>query len=224
MARGPLVSLPGYSADQIRAAEAPYLAAGVPLMARASAGLADEVGSILAALDRDRRAHAVLLVGPGNNGADTLFAGAQLARDGIQVSILPVAERLHPEALAAALDAGAAVVDTMPAIHTIDVIVDGIVGIGASSGLRGVGRSIVENLLRSASRPLVVAVDIPSGIDPDTGAGSTEVVLPADVTVTFGGCKAGLLLPPGAAVAGRLVLIDIGIGPELATMEPLVPG
>jgi NAD(P)H-hydrate repair Nnr-like enzyme with NAD(P)H-hydrate epimerase domain len=71
--------------------------------------------------------------------------------------------------------------------------------------------------------PRVIAVDVPSGIGVDDGAlPDPPYVLPADVTVTFGGHKVGLVLGPGAARAGRVVLIDIGIGPDLARMPPAV--
>ena len=77
-------------------------------------------------------------------------------------------------------------------------------------------------LLGGPGAPAVVAVDIPSGIDADDGAVPDPVVLPADVTVTFGGIKAGLLLPPARDLAGEIVLVDIGIGDELGKLEPLL--
>jgi NAD(P)H-hydrate repair Nnr-like enzyme with NAD(P)H-hydrate epimerase domain len=69
----------------------------------------------------------------------------------------------------------------------------------------------------------VVAVDLPSGVDPDTGA-VRPPLLRADRTVTFGANKAGLLLPPGRSVAGRVRVVDIGLGPVLAGALPLVRG
>jgi NAD(P)H-hydrate repair Nnr-like enzyme with NAD(P)H-hydrate epimerase domain len=67
----------------------------------------------------------------------------------------------------------------------------------------------------------VVAVDIPSGIHPDDGSVPDPAVLPATITVTFGGMKAGLLRGAAAGLAGEVRLIDIGIGAELAAMEPV---
>ncbi|WIB37106.1 NAD(P)H-hydrate epimerase [Curtobacterium sp. MCJR17_043] len=67
-----------------------------------------------------------------------------------------------------------------------------------------------------------MAVDVPSGIDVDTGGIADDHVLHADVTVTFGGVKAGLLRGPAATLAGRIELVDVGIGAGLATVEPLV--
>jgi NAD(P)H-hydrate epimerase len=104
------------------------------------------------------------------------------------------------------------------------VIVDGILGTGTSRSpsLRGAARDIVAAIipvLDSPHRPRVVAVDIPSGVGPDDGAVPDPTVLPADVTVTFGAVKAGLLLEPGARYAGRVVLVDLGLGPHLG--EPV---
>ena len=63
---------------------------------------------------------------------------------------------------------------------------------------------------------------MPSGIDVDTGAVADDHVLQADVTVTFGGVKAGLLRGPGATLAGRIELVDVGIADDLAATEPLI--
>jgi NAD(P)H-hydrate repair Nnr-like enzyme with NAD(P)H-hydrate epimerase domain len=80
----------------------------------------------------------------------------------------------------------------------------------------------VSAVLAAGTRPAVVAVDLPSGLSPDDGR-VFEPLLRADVTVTFGAVKAGLLLEPGASAAGRVVLVDLGLGPHLHG-EPVVPG
>ncbi|GAA2228330.1 NAD(P)H-hydrate epimerase [Herbiconiux moechotypicola] len=69
--------------------------------------------------------------------------------------------------------------------------------------------------------PAVVAVDLPSGLDPDTGD-TDGLILPADLTVTFGGVKAGLLRGHGPQLAGEVVLVPIGIEADLALLEPAV--
>jgi hydroxyethylthiazole kinase-like uncharacterized protein yjeF len=213
----------GYSAQQMRDAEAPHLAAGEPLMQRAAAGLAAEVRLTLPA-DGGR---VLLLVGTGNNGADTLFAGAELAAGGADVAIVTTAQRVHQHGLAAALAAGARVVpltETARVASAADVVVDGILGTGTSANpaLRGDARAVVEAVLGVTPRPFVVAVDIPSGINPDDGSVPDPLVLPADVTVTFGGYKAGLLLPPASGLAGRVRVIDIGLGADLEALRPTV--
>jgi len=217
----------GYTAQQIRDAEAPYLAAGEPLMARAAAALADVVREVL--VDRDAApGRVLLLVGSGNNGGDALFAGASLARDGLEVSIVELGSRTHEEGLQAAADAGARVLpDAVAAAGSADVIVDGILGTGAAAtpALRGHAREVVASLVPTLSgrdAAAVVAVDIPSGINPDDGSVPDPTVLPADVTVSFGGYKAGLLQGDAVRLAGEVRLIDIGIGDELAKMTPVV--
>jgi NAD(P)H-hydrate epimerase len=223
----------GYSAEQIRAAEAPHLANHEPLMARAAAGLAAETRRVLAerrrdGLQRSVRACALVLAGPGNNGGDALFAAADLAAKGVDVLVLPVLDRTHEEGMAAALSAGGRVVSMDEAVDSAahaDVILDGILGIGSSGALQGNARNVVRGLLPLLAGPeaaTVVAVDIPSGVSADDGSVADRVVLPADVTVTFGGVKAGLLLAPGKDLAGDVRLIEIGIERQLAKVRPFV--
>ncbi len=101
-------------------------------------------------------------------------------------------------------------------------MLDGILGIGAgaSPALRGIARTAVETLLPFVrdGKPRVIAVDLPSGLQPDDGS-SDDAVLPASVTVTFGAVKAGLVTGSGSKLAGRLVLVDIGLGPGLSEVE-----
>ena len=212
-----------YSAQQLRDAEAPHLRVGEPLMQRAAAGLADEIQRQLGGTP----GRVLLLVGAGNNGADALYAGAELAAAGTVVSIIRTSTSVHEAALAAAIAAGAVVADAARAAIVAsesDVVVDGILGTGTSENpaLRGAARSIVEAVLSALDSAIVVAVDIPSGIDPDDGSVPDGVVLAADVTVTFGGYKAGLLIAPASILAGRVRLVDIGLTPDLDKLEPLL--
>jgi NAD(P)H-hydrate epimerase len=221
-----------YTAAQVREAETPFLERGVPLMARASAALAREVSTLLVEQRGGVAGAAVLVVaGSGNNGGDALHAAALLADLGATVSILPTTARMHREGLEAALAAGAGLrpLDEDPSVlaelaRGADVILDGILGTGTAGApmLRGRARDVVTALLpvvggRSTSgrRPLVVAVDLPSGIDVDDGRVPDPTVLRADLTVTFGGVKAGLMSSPAAEYAGRIVAVDIGITDEL---------
>ena len=220
----------GYSADQIRAAERPLLDAGAPLMHRAAAGLAAEVRDLLAQRGTASEARVLLLVGSGDNGGDTLHAGVELAHGGAEVRFVQTGAHMHSEGAKLARAAG--VRQTSPAnarefAGECDVILDGILGIfsGPSPGLHETAREVVASILpvlKGRRRPLVVAVDIPSGVSADDGSAADSVVLPADVTVTFGAMKAGLLLSPGAELAGRVVVIDIGLGPQLKGVTPLV--
>jgi hydroxyethylthiazole kinase-like uncharacterized protein yjeF len=205
-------------AAQIRAAEAPHLAVGEPLMARAAAGLAAEIRGLGCQ-------RILLLIGSGNNGADALWAGAELASDGLDVALISTSDHPNQPALDAALAAGAQLRQpTLAATlaESVDVIVDGILGIGAnaSPSLRGTAREVVTAILRSSSRAKIVAVDIPSGINPDDGSVPDPTVLSAEVTVTFGGHKAGLFLAPASAYAGEVRLIDVGLSADLEAMTP----
>jgi len=218
----------GYTAAQIRAAEAPLLAAGVPLMQRASAALAREVRALLGHDD----ARVLLLVGSGNNGADALYAGAILAEGGADVTIVRTGDRVHAAALESALAAGAhdpgaggpTPAEVAGLAASVDLVVDGILGTGtgANPALRGRGRELVAAVLAAGATAPVVAVDIPSGIGPDDGSVPDPCVLRATLTVTFGGYKAGLLLDPARGYAGEVRLIDIGLGEELAEVEPVL--
>jgi hydroxyethylthiazole kinase-like uncharacterized protein yjeF len=217
----------GWTAAQVRAAERPLLEAGEPLMQRAAAGLAEEIERVLAQRAADPGS-IVVLAGSGNNGGDALFAAARLAADGHRVTLVPLGSRLHEESLAAALQAGAVLAasaepQTVAALAaTADVLVDGILGTGAaaSPALRTPAREVVAEIVAAGTRASVVAVDLPSGLSPDDGR-VVEPLLHADVTVTFGAVKAGLLLEPGASVAGRVMLVDIGLAPYLGG-EPAV--
>jgi hydroxyethylthiazole kinase-like uncharacterized protein yjeF len=203
-------------------------------MQRAAAALAHEVLREIAALhDHPDAASIVVLAGSGNNGGDALFAAAALAERGCDVAIVQVGSRIHAEGLAAAEVAGAHRIDAAGAHDVADlaaasaVIVDAILGTGSGGdpALRGFAREVVEALLpivEADDGPRVVAVDIPSGINPDDGSAPDPTVLPADVTVTFGAYKAGLLIEPAASLAGDIRLVDIGLGDQLAGMKPRV--
>lgn len=213
----------------VRAAEA-ALMERVPegeLMQRAASGLARTCAAVLTA-DRGGvyGADVVLLVGAGNNGGDALFAGARLARRGARVVAVLLAVAAHPGGLTALARAGGRSVDAAdPAAELLvaaaDLVVDGIVGIGGSGGLRPRAAELAD--LAMAGDGVVVAVDLPSGVDADTGAVPGDAVW-ADVTVTFGTLKPGLLVTPGALHTGLLEVVDIGLAaclpePALAVLD-----
>ncbi|MEU5089515.1 NAD(P)H-hydrate dehydratase [Streptomyces sp. NPDC021356] len=204
-----------YSVETVRSAER-ALMARLPdgaLMQRAAAGLAAACADLLAGVYGRR---VVLLVGSGDNGGDALYAGARLARRGAGVTAVPLApDRTHPGGLAALRRAGGTV--TRPdaagaAIDRADLVVDGIVGIGGKGGLRPEAVPSAERAARSGA--VVVAVDLPSGIEADSGEVRGAAVR-ADLTVTFGTHKPGLLVDPGREYAGTVRLVDIGLRPEL---------
>ncbi len=187
------------------------------LMQRAAAGLARRCAVLLDRQGGVYGARVLLLVGSGDNGGDALYAGAALARRGAAVAALPLwPDRMHGGGLAALRAAGGRTLDRLPA--AADLVVDGIVGIGASGGLRESATAVAARLARLRSRtggrPPVVAVDVPSGVEVDTGDVPGEAVH-ADVTVTFGCLKPALVVGPAAARAGQVELVDIGLGPWL---------
>jgi hydroxyethylthiazole kinase-like uncharacterized protein yjeF len=210
---------------EVRAAEQ-VLMATLPegtLMQRAAAGLARRCALLLA--ERYGRAYGtrvLLLVGSGDNGGDALYAGARLAGRGAAVTArLLDPDRAHPGGLAALRRAGGTV-GVEPS--TVDLVVDGITGIGASGGLRPAAADLAgalpELTARDGARPPVVAVDVPSGVTVDTGDVPGAAVT-ADVTVTFGCLKPALVVGPAAPLAGHVELVDIGLGPYLRT-DPAV--
>ena len=195
-----------YTAEQIRAAEAPLLAAGPDgaLMRRAASGLAVAIAAELRARTggvAGRRVCAV--VGAGNNGGDALWAATFLRRRGAAAAaVLLDPDRAHPGALAAFRAAGGRIVETVA--PATDLVIDGVVGISGSGPLRPPAAAVFD-AVEAAGIP-VVAVDIPSGIDVHTGA-ITGPAVRAALTVTFGGLK------PVHALAdcGRVELVDIGL-------------
>ncbi|KQY47276.1 carbohydrate kinase [Cellulomonas sp. Root137] len=216
-----------WTSAQVRAAEEPLLAAGVPLMERAAFALHVHVVAALRELrGAVAGARVVVLVGSGNNGGDALYAGALLARRGVDVRAVLTGARVHEGGLDALLRAGGRVLraeEAAAAASAADLLLDGILGIGTDgSGLRGAAGALVEEIV-ARGRPYVVAVDVPSGLGVDDGR-RDGVVLDADLTVTFGVAKPGLLLPPGGRAAGRVVLVDLGLepagAPEVVRLEP----
>ena len=165
----------------------------------------------------------VLLVGSGNNGGDALWAGAMLARRGCHVDALALADTVHVEGAAALERAGGRVrrwVDgderLAGLVDRADLAVDGILGIGGSGALRADAAGLVG--LVAGSGAIVVAVDVPSGVDADSGLVAGACVA-ADVTVTFGAVKPGLVVAPGSLRSGAVQLVDIGLefdGPPVA--------
>ena len=195
----------------VRAAEDRVLATVPPLtlMLRAAEGLARRCAGLLEAGGGVYGARVLLLVGAGNNGGDALFAGALLARRGAAVrAVLVSPEKAHADGLAELRRAGGQVTESIR--DGADLVLDGIVGIGARGGLRGAAAEAAKAVDALEPRPLVVAVDVPSGVEVDTGA-VEGMALRADVTVTFGCLKPALVVGPAAPLAGHVDVVDIGL-------------
>lgn len=165
-------------------------------------------------------ARTLVLAGPGGNGGDGLYAGAELALAGHPVDAWLTADTAHERALAAFRNAGGTVLSNPPRqdmqrARNYRLVIDAITGIGTTAGLREELTELVDLLKRI--RAAVLAVDIPSGINADTGQpGALHIT--ADVTVTFGGWRRAHVLAPQC---GLQLLADIGL-PGMPLGEVLV--
>jgi hydroxyethylthiazole kinase-like uncharacterized protein yjeF len=209
------------SVEVVRRAEA---GAGVPepvLMQRASTALAGVCLDLLSGgPGRVRGAHVVALVGSGNNGGDALWALAHLSRRGIATVAIGDLERMHVDGAGAARAAGTRILawddpDVGTLIAAADLVLDGILGIGGAGAVREPAAGAVRAVL--ASGVPVVSVDVPSGVDSDTGQ-VAGLAIHADVTVCFGVLKRALLVPPARSLAGSVTVVDIGL--RASDLEP----
>ncbi|MFI1866268.1 NAD(P)H-hydrate dehydratase [Streptomyces jumonjinensis] len=208
-----------YRVETVRTAEE-ELMAQLPegaLMQRAAAGLAAACAGLLG---RVYGARVVLLIGSGANGGDALYAGARLARRGAGVSaVLLAPDRTHPGGLAALTGAGGRIADDpFEVLASADLVLDGITGIGGSGGLRPDAVPVAR--AARGSNAVVVAVDLPSGVEADSGEVRGEA-LRADATVAFGAYKPGLLIDPAREYAGTVRLVDIGLEPHLPSVPEI---
>ncbi|HEX4722264.1 MAG TPA: NAD(P)H-hydrate dehydratase [Pseudonocardiaceae bacterium] len=199
-----------WTTDHIRIAENRVLARTPDgaLMRKAAFGVAVEAADMLAGrCGHVAGTRVALLVGAGNNGGDALWAGVFLRRRGVSVTaVLLDPPRAHAAGLAAFRRAGGRIVADL---DDADLVIDGIVGLSAKGPLHPAAAELVAKITSP-----VLAVDLPSGVDPDTGE-VTGPAVTADVTVTFGARKPAHVLSAGAVRSGRVVLVDLGLTPEL---------
>lgn len=209
--------------EEMRRLEQAAVEAGVSerqMMEEAGLAIAQEAWMALGTLEGRR---IVVLAGPGNNGGDALVAARHLADWGAEVAIFaPMgrkADELRDEAAARAIpivegdDAAGPALER--ALADADLVIDGLLGIGKARPIdpdSPLGRAL--RALRAArerrNAPKLLAVDIPTGLDADTGA-LDALTVAADLTVTFGLPKVGMYQLPGSTAVGRVQVIDIGI-------------
>ena len=231
------VSLPLLDAEAARAGDAAAVDAGdtwAALMERAAGHLAR---GIVAAGGHGYGLKVAIIVGKGNNGGDGWAAARRLrergavawvvAPDGIDVEVSDEAHAHRAAWIASGGRTSSGLGDVEAALRWADVGVDALLGTGTRGAPRGPAATAVE-ALRDAYRrgTTIVACDIPSGVTADDGSVAAEdAAVVADVTVTFGALKRGLLLHPGAVHAGRVVLGDLGerYDPGPATWSVLTP-
>jgi hydroxyethylthiazole kinase-like uncharacterized protein yjeF len=216
-----------WTAEQIRTAEDVLLARTEEgaLMRRAAYGVSVRAAELL----RERTGgvtgrRVALLVGAGNNGGDALWAGMELRRRGVRVTaVLLAPDRAHPEGLAALRRAGGRALGGTDAtaadraVRAAQLLIDGVVGISGRGALREPAATLVASA--AEAQVPILAVDLPSGVDPDTGAVDGPAVTAA-ATVTFGGAKRVHALAPHRC--GPVRLVDIGLGPQLPAADLVV--
>ena len=225
-AAGTLQSMKLVTAAEMRMLEERAVAGGISLpdlMRRAGLMTASNTAEVYGPLAGKR---IVVMVGPGNNGGDGLVAAVHLKNSGAEVDVCLLADRQADDPVyGEALDAGLNLLDarTEAGLERIrqllteaDIVIDAIFGTGASRPISGNIALIMEMVARQKSkRPemTIVAVDLPSGLNADSGA-VDPATLHADLTVTLASPKRGLFLYPGAGYTGDVSLADIGIPQE----------
>src|SRR5215204_3077521 len=194
---------------EMRRADALTIAAGTPgytLMLLAGEAVAETAAQMLGTRER-----VLVLCGPGNNGGDGFVAARRLREMGhdVVLALLGNQERLKDDAARAAGD-WTGEVHTVSGVRPADLalVIDALFGAGLARDLDGEAARAVERM-NVSGRP-ILAVDMPSGIDGDTGA----VRGTAMRTVTFACRKPGHLLLPGRAHCGSVAVADIGIAEE----------
>ncbi|HUG37099.1 MAG TPA: NAD(P)H-hydrate dehydratase [Candidatus Limnocylindrales bacterium] len=156
------------------------------------------------------RGRVVAAVGGGNNGGDAIVALRTLRATGREVAAVHAGAAGEHRALAHGWEIPALEAMDEEAFRKADVVIDGLLGTGATGAPRDPIRGIIASV--NAGEAPVVALDGPSGVDLSTGEVAGEAVRAA-VTVTFGALKRGLLLYPGRARAGRILVAEVGFPP-----------
>lgn len=221
------------TAEQMRALEAEAARQGVAadlLMENAGVAVAQETWINMGAAEGRI---AVVLAGPGNNGGDGLAAARNLKEWGADVSVFLLQPRAGDDPqwralLAAGIEAWTAGDD--PDLARLEArlgeahgVVDALIGTGLSRPIDGVLEATLDKLAERRAqrifRPHLLSVDVPTGVDPDTGR-SDPAVVRADTTIALGFAKVGLFAMPGRAIAGDVVETDIGLPPDLGDSLP----
>lgn len=215
--------IPVYTTNEIRTIE--QLAFSMPnppcLMEKAGLAAAHIAKDNLLV---DGRNSVLVLAGPGNNGGDALVAARYLHNWGFQVTTIftGVAARLSPDAKRALegwLAAGGYLHDEIPADVQWHAIIDGLFGIGLNLAKHPFDekyRQLIETI-NSMQLP-VLALDIPSGLDADTGT-APDAVIKATITASFIGLKPGLLMHDGSECTGKIIVCNL----DLDTLSLITP-
>jgi NAD(P)H-hydrate epimerase len=197
------------SAAESAARDRAAIAAGVPsraLMRVAGTAAAGEIARRFGTL---LSRGVAIYAGPGNNGGDAWVVAAALAAVGVPVRVTAVGETRTVDAIAERAAAEPLIGSGESAPGGEAIVVDGLLGTGATGAPRGAVADAVARIADSRRQgAVVVALDVPSGVDATTG--SAEGAVRADLTVTFGTLKRGLTVARGHA--GAIIVLDIGLG------------
>ncbi|NLB68404.1 MAG: NAD(P)H-hydrate dehydratase [Lentisphaerae bacterium] len=167
-----------------------------------------------------------IIFGPGNNGGDAVYAGLELSNHGFRVHYYAAFERSRLRGSLAALEADGKLAKTVwqddspwtdmpaPAIEQGAIIIDGILGIGAKGAPSGITEKAIKWINAVSQRGTVVSVDVPSGLDADTGE-SAGAVVKADCTVCMGMPKKGMSSDNALSCSGSVYFADLKIAPDL---------
>ena len=211
--------------DEIRAFDRYAIEAlglpGIVLMENAGRQIAEAARAMLAGRKKPR---VVILAGPGNNGGDGFVVARHLAIAGIRPEVtllaprekivgdadtnLRILEALGFQVRALAGKVEAVLGELRPMLAEADLVVDGLLGTGTRGEIREPYASAI-GAVNDARRP-VLAIDIPSGLDPDTGKPLGPTIR-ATKTVTLAAVKVGFRKPGAAEYTGEVVLADIGV-------------
>jgi NAD(P)H-hydrate epimerase len=201
------------TATEMRRAETLACAGGMP-----SFTLMQRAGEMAAAIIRDKfppPRRVLVLCGPGNNGGDGFIVATRLRDAGFDVTVAAMSPATvmcgDAEQAASAWDGPTGPLENA-SFDQCDLVIDALFGTGLTRPLAGAALAAVESLSHYPNIP-VIALDIPSGVNADTGA-IMGAAPPATLTITFACKKIGHLLWPGAGRCGEVIVADIGIPPE----------
>jgi ADP-dependent NAD(P)H-hydrate dehydratase / NAD(P)H-hydrate epimerase len=215
------------TAEEMRKIDRECIHRGTPvsvLMENAGRAVAEETIKHLGTLENQ---HILCLIGAGNNGGDGLVAARVLRERGAHIAVYICASRPDDDTnLALARESGVTCIDAagdnslknfIELVAGTTCVIDALLGTGRARPLEGIFRRVLEKVTNERKKRdfKIIAIDLPSGMDADTGA-VDPACLHADLTVTLAFPKLGLFNFPGAEMAGRLKIIDIGIPPALA--------
>lgn len=193
-----------------------------PLMEQAGLAAADVATEIIGQEGGPKNGRILVLAGPGNNGGDAFVCAGHLRARGHAVTLCSIAptEAMANEATAARQawrDAGGTIAPGLPATLDYALIIDGLFGVGLSRPIEGVAAEWIARI-NQAHCP-VLALDIPSGLDADSGA-ATGACVRATHTVTFLAAKPGLYMQDGRDCAGLVHYAALGIDPSEESTSP----